>query len=93
MNNIPPGCETCPNRKTTLGKGYSYLFVILLTILLGWSSINLKYRSQGVNIETRDVPVHILIGYLVLVGGILKINTDKAAGVLGQFLSSGKQLF
>lgn len=90
---IPSGCETCPNRKTTLGKGYSYLFAILLTALLGWSSITFKYsRSQGLEVTTRDLPAHILIGYLILVGGALGINTDKIASSLGAALSSGKEL-
>lgn len=87
----PPGCETCPNRKTTLGKGYSYLFAILLTALLGWSSITFKYtRSEGLEITTRDLPTHILIGYLFLVGGSLGLNTDKIAESLGSVLLNGK---
>lgn len=91
MNNIPPGCKTCPNRKTALSKGYSYLFAILLTALLGWSSISLKYnRVNGIDITTRDVPPHILIGYLLLVGGSLGLNTDKIAETLGSVLLSGK---
>ena len=93
MNNIPLGCENCPNRKTSLGKGYSYLFAILLTALLTWSSITFKYnRAQGLDVTTRDVPPHILIGYLILVGVALGINTDKIAASLGTVLNSGKEL-
>lgn len=70
----------CPNRKTAIGKGYSYLFAIILTTLLAWHSFNIQYsRSEGLKFQSRDVPTGLLIGYLFVVCGALGINTDPLA--------------
>lgn len=84
--------EIIPQSKT-LGKGYAYLFSIALTGLLCWQSVDAKYSSKsGLDIHTKDVPVHVLGGYLFLVASALGFNTDKLAIALGSALSGGRKL-
>ena len=82
----------CPNqREKQLGKGYSFLFAIALTALLGFSGLDLKYsRDKGVEVSSRDIPPLILVGGVFLIAGALGINTDPIAQVLGAFLDRGK---
>ncbi len=82
-------CPTdCPNRGTRLGKGYSFLFSIALTVLLVWQSVDIKYSSQGgLEVKTRDIPLGILLPSFLLIAGALGINTDPIAEKLGSFLS------
>lgn len=83
----------CPNRKTSLGKGYAYLFAIAVTALLCWQSVDVKYtKSDGLEWQTKEVPVHLLVGYLFLVGSSLGFNTDALAVALGNALSQGRRL-
>jgi hypothetical protein len=78
----------CPNRREKqLGKGYSFLFAIALTGLLGFSSLEFKYsRDRGVEVSSRDIPLVILIPGVFLIAGALGINTDPLAQLLGAFL-------
>lgn len=70
----------CPNRESDIGKGYSYLFSILLTCLLAWQSVDVKYsKTQGWEAKTKDVPIALLIPCLFLIAGALGINTDPLA--------------
>lgn len=82
----------CPNRREKhLGKGYSFLFAIALTGLLGFSSLEFKYsRDKGVEVSSRDIPLVILIPGVFLIAGALGINTDPIAALLGAFLDRGK---
>lgn len=82
----------CPNRKQQqLGKGYSFLFAIALTALLGFSGLEFRYsREKGVEVSSRDIPLAILIPGVFLIAGALGINTDPIAQVLGAFLDRGK---
>ena len=78
----------CPNRREKqLGKGYSFLFAIALTALLGFSGLNLKYsRESGVEVSSRDIPLVLLLPGVFLIAGALGINTDPLAQLLGAFL-------
>ena len=82
----------CPNRREKqLGKGYSFLFAIALTVLLGLSGFELRYsRDKGVEASSRDIPLVILIPGVFLIAGALGINTDPIARVLGAFLDRGR---
>lgn len=82
-------CPTdCPNRMSRLGKGYSFLFSIALTVLVAWQSCDVKYSDQrGLEIQTRDVPLAILVPSFFLIAGALGLNTDPLAQALGRFLS------
>jgi hypothetical protein len=56
-------CPTnCPNRtEKQLGKGYSFLFAIALTALLGFSGLEFRYsRGMGVEVSSRDIPPLVL---------------------------------
>lgn len=86
-------CPTdCPNRREKqLGKGYSFLFAIALTGLLGFSGLDMKYsRSSGVEVSSRDIPPLVLIPGVFLIAGALGINTDPIAQLLGAFLDRRK---
>lgn len=84
-------CPTdCPNRREKqLGKGYSFLFSLAITGLLAWQSINIKYtRAQGWELQSKEVPIALLIPCALLIAGALGINTDPLAQKLGSILSS-----
>lgn len=79
----------CPNRMSKLGKGYSYLFSIILTALLVWQSCEIKYaKGLGWELKTKDVPIALLIPSLFLIAGALGVNTDPIAKKLTTFLES-----
>lgn len=84
--------ENCPNRREKqLGKGYSFLFAIALTALLGFSGLEFKYsREKGVEVSSRDIPPLVLIPGVFLIAGALGINTDPIAQLLGAFLDRRK---
>lgn len=83
----------CPNRKNRIGKGYSYLFSIILTGILLSLRFDLKYSSvNGTEVTTRDVPTHLTIGLIILIGSSLGIKTDELANTVGKFLSSGQEI-
>lgn len=82
----------CPNRKSRLGKGYSYLFSIILTGILLSLRFDLKYsRINGTEFETKDVPPHLTIGLIILIGSSLGVKTDGIADTVGKLLSSGQE--
>lgn len=81
----------CPNRMTRLGKGYTFLFCTALTGLLAWQSCSIKYnRGEGLEFQTKEVPLTILVPCLFLIAGAAGINTDAIAKTLGDWLSRGK---
>lgn len=83
---------TCPNRMTKLGKGYSFLFSLALTLLLAWQSVNVEYsKTEGWRVKTRDVPLALLLPSMLLIAGALGINTDPIAQKLGSVLMDSKR--
>lgn len=90
---IPTGCPipNCPNRKTALGKGYSYLFALALTGLLVWQSASISYdKEKGWTLATRDLPMTLLIPVLGLIATALGLPTDTLASGVGKILTGGK---
>lgn len=82
----------CPNRKSRIGKGYFYLFSIILTGILLSLRFDLKYsRINGTEFETKDVPPHLTIGLIILLGSSLGVKTDGLANTVGRLLSSGQE--
>lgn len=81
---------TCPNRQIKqIGKGYSFLFSLAVTALLAWQSVDVKYtRNGGWELESKEVPIALLIPCALLIAGALGINTDPLAQKLGSILSS-----
>jgi hypothetical protein len=78
----------CPNRASNLGKGYSCLIVVFLTIVLVYFSCSIKVsRSEGLQIETKEPSLWVLAGYAFLAAGVLKLNTDPIAEMLGRIAS------
>lgn len=81
----------CPNRMTRLGKGYSFLFSIVITALLVWQSCDFRYtKSSGIEVKSRDVPLAILLPSMLLIAGALGINTDPIAQKIGTVLTDKK---
>lgn len=79
----------CPNRKQQqMGKGYSFLFAITVTIIIGLSGLDMKYsKSQGWEVSSKDLSPWLLIGGSFLIAGALGINTDPLAQTIGAILS------
>lgn len=79
----------CPNRKQQqLGKGYSFLFAIALTTLLGLSGLDISYsKSNGWEVSSKDLSPWLLVAGTFLIAGALGINTDPLAQSLGAILS------
>lgn len=77
----------CPNRKSALGKGYSFLSAIAVVIMFVVMSSDIKYVENKLQYQTKEVP----LSTLALVGGgvlaALGINTDSIAEKFGRFLS------
>jgi hypothetical protein len=94
MNEHPNCPIDCPNRREkTLSKGYSYLFAVALTVLLGFQGLDGKVSSaHGIEIKTKEVPMLVLGGYIFLVAGALGFDTDSLAAAFGNALSAGRKL-
>jgi hypothetical protein len=92
MNQEPPLCPTdCPNRtQKQLGKGYSYLFVIVMTGFLASQAVSLKASNERWEINLSPIPTPIYITGVGLIASALGLNTDKLAAVLGAALSGKK---
>lgn len=80
---------TCPNRKQQqMGKGYSFLFAIAVTVLLAFSGLDLRYsKDKGLELSTKDLSPWLLVAGTFLIAGALGINTDPLAQTLGSILS------
>lgn len=79
----------CPNRKQQqMGKGYSFLFAIAVTALLGFSGLDLRYsKHKGLELSTKELSPWILVAGTFLIAGAPGINTDPLAQTLGSILS------
>lgn len=107
MNNekVPPNGESINVTQTpitqasyiqsqaVLGKGYAYLFSIALTALVCWQSVEIKYtKNNGLELQTKEIPVHVLAGYAMIMGALAGIDTNRMATTLGNFLSAGRKV-
>ncbi|MEH2393869.1 MAG: hypothetical protein V7K21_20120 [Nostoc sp.] len=84
---------TPPKNDSRLGKGYSYLFALFLTTLIGVQSINTSFKIEtGGKIEfaiaTRELNAQIFYPCVVLIAGILGLPTDTIALAFGKLLST-----
>lgn len=95
-SNLPPNFQCppkCPNRKTILAKGYSYLLIGIILVVLFLGSIkNLKLSDKGMDVEVEQPPITLSLPCLLLILLVAGVDTDKVAESLGKFLSSGKQI-
>jgi hypothetical protein len=91
---VPYGCEQCPNQKTRqLDKGYSYLTVFLISAFMAFQSIDLKFNKTDQWVfATKEVPLTVVLPGLVVIAGILGLDTSAIALGIGKALSSGKEL-
>lgn len=94
---IPYGCEQCPlnNSKTPLpkgkvqNKGYSYLFVFLITGFMGFQSIDLKFNKTDQWVfATKEVPLTIVAPGLLIIAGVMGLDISAIALSLGRVLVS-----
>jgi hypothetical protein len=86
---------TPPKNDSRLGKGYSYLFALFLTTLVGVQSIDIsfKFNKSGIEfaIASRELNAQIFYPCVVLIAGILGLPTDAVALTLGRFLTKGRE--
>lgn len=79
-----------------LGKGYVYLSVFVLLVLLSVKSVKLdvNYKQDtGLDwgLEKQDVPLTDIVAYLGAIGTLWATPTDLAALAIGKFLSRNKK--
>jgi hypothetical protein len=86
---------TPPKNDSRLGKGYSYLFALFLTTLIGVQSIDVsfKFNKSGIEfaIASRELNEKIFYPCVVLIAGILGLPTDAIALAVGHFLTKGRE--
>lgn len=86
---------TPPKNDSRLGKGYSYLFALFLTTLIGIQSIDVsfKFNKSGIEfaIASRELNAQIFYPCVVLIAGILGLPTDALALAFGHFLTKGRE--
>lgn len=94
---IPYGCEQCPlnNSKGVLpkralqNKGYSYLFIFLITGFMGFQSIDLKFnKTDQWAFATKEVPLTVVAPGLLLIAGVMGLDISVIALALGRVLVS-----
>ncbi|MBW4675929.1 MAG: hypothetical protein KME52_18480 [Desmonostoc geniculatum HA4340-LM1] len=83
-------------KDSRLGKGYSYLFAVVLTgLLVGQSvDISLKFNNSGFErfaIASRELNAQIFYPCVALIAAILGLPTDTIALALGHFLTKERE--
>ncbi|MBN3875191.1 hypothetical protein [Nostoc sp. JL23] len=86
---------TPPKNDSRLGKGYSYLFALLLIAVLASQLVNLQLKTNRAGefewaVSTREISVQIFYPCVLLIAGILGLPTDAIALAFGQFLTKGR---
>lgn len=68
------------NRPSTkIGRGNSLLYALVVSIFLGWQSIDIKRtRDEGWSFQSKHVPVEITTSCLVFMGVALGVNIGEA---------------
>lgn len=65
--------------KPAIGKGNSLLYAFIVSIILGWHSIEIsRTRNNGWEFRSKHVPIEILTPCLVFLGVALGINIGEA---------------
>lgn len=82
-------CPICKGNSTlAIGKGYSYLFAVVMVAFLFLQSIEFhSSKERGFEVNSRDVPLGLTIFSGLLICGALGINTDPIAEKIGHLLS------
>lgn len=91
---VPYGCEQCPNRnKRDLNKGYSYLIVGIISAFMGFQSIDLKFNKTDQWVfATKEVPFTVIVPGLIMIAGVLGLDTSAIAQGITNTLSSGRRI-
>lgn len=64
---------------TKIGKGNSLLYALIVSVVLGWQSIDIRRtRDEGWSFSSKHVPVEILTPCLVFMGVALGVNIGEA---------------
>lgn len=70
-------------------KGYSYLFVLMITAFMGLQSIDLKFnKTDQWAFSTKEVPFTIVAPGLLLIAGVMGLDISAIALSLGRVLVS-----
>ena len=65
--------------KPQVGKGNTLLYALVVSIVLGWQSIDIsRTRDDGWSFRSKHVPVEILTPCLVFMGVALGVNIGEA---------------
>ena len=67
------------NSPAKIGKGNSLLYALVVSIFLGWQSIDIRRtRDEGWSFSSKHVPVEISTSCLVFMGVALGVNIGEA---------------
>lgn len=78
------------DKDSKLGKGYSYLMALFLTISLWVSTIDYKLECSekcNYSVGRRDLPAPVTLFFLTTIFAILRLPTDKVANTIADNLS------
>jgi hypothetical protein len=83
-------------KDSRIGKGYSYLFAVILIALLVGQSIDIHFKTNQAGeyewaIASRELNAQIFYPCVALIAAILGLPTDAIALALGQFLTKGRE--
>jgi hypothetical protein len=87
---------TPPSKDSRLGKGYSYLFALFLTALIGSQSLDISFKFDNSGefkfaIASRELNPQVFYPCVVLIAGILGLPTDAVALAVGHLLTKGRE--
>lgn len=84
-----------PPKDSRIGKGYSYLFALSLTLLLACQSTSVDFKIDNKGdyhfaIASRELNLNLFYPCVGLIASIIGLPTDAIALALGQILSKGR---
>ncbi len=75
------------------GRGYSYLIVFVISAFMGLQSIDLKFnKNDSWVFSTKEVPFTVVVPGLVLIAGVMGLDTSAIALGIGNILTSGRRI-
>ncbi|MBD2489016.1 hypothetical protein [Aulosira sp. FACHB-615] len=83
---------TSPPPDSKIGKGYSYLFAIVVTGLIVFQSINIEFKTDKsgdyhLSVASKDLNVQLFTAGVGIIATILGLPTDAIALAVGSLLS------
>ncbi|MBD2437353.1 hypothetical protein [Nostoc sp. FACHB-110] len=83
---------TSPPPDSKIGKGYSYLFAAILTILIASQTISIEFKTDKsgdyhFSVASKDLNVQLFTAGVGIIATILGLPTDAIAIAIGSFLS------